>query len=168
MLQTDLNPTQVATRHVPRGLDEMAPGPVLAAYLSSIDVHTVSGYDRVVVLRAHQRMASHYQAHTYTDMTAITQALADDGESYEEELASAEIRAALNLTRRAATDGPTRNSPTTHTNGQAPSATPTPPQKTRHRHTGQHPVREPTTRTILQEVPPQSSVARCPLLAPTR
>jgi hypothetical protein len=56
----------------------------------------------VVVLRAHQRMASHYQAHTYTDMTAITQALTDDGESYEEELASAKIRAALNLTRRAA------------------------------------------------------------------
>jgi hypothetical protein len=54
------------------------------------------------MLRAHQRMASHYQAHTYTDMTAITQALTDDGESYEEELASAKIRAALNLTRRAA------------------------------------------------------------------
>jgi len=35
-------------------------------------------------------------------MTAITQALTDDGESYEEELASAEIRAALNLTRSAA------------------------------------------------------------------
>jgi hypothetical protein len=80
----------------------MAPGPVLGAYLSSIDVNTVSGYDRVVVLRAHQRMASHYQAHTYTDMAAITQALVDDGESYEEDLAAAEIRAALNLTRQAA------------------------------------------------------------------
>ena len=102
MLKTDFNPTEIASGRVPPGLDEMAPGPVLAAYLSGIDVHAVSGYDRVVVLRAHQRMASHYQAHTYTDMTAITQALRDDGESYEEELASAEIRAALNLTRRAA------------------------------------------------------------------
>jgi hypothetical protein len=102
MLETDFNPSEIASDHIPPGLDEMAPGPVLAAFLSSIDVMTVSGYDRVVVLRAHQRMASHYQAHTYTDMTAITQALADDGEAYEEELASAEIRAALNLTRSAA------------------------------------------------------------------
>ena len=102
MLNTDFDPTAFATDTIPPGLDEMAPGPVLAAFLSSIDVHAVTGYDRVVVLRAHQRMTSHYQAHTYTDMAAITQALADDGESYEEELASAEIRAALNLTRSAA------------------------------------------------------------------
>jgi hypothetical protein len=47
-------------------------------------------------------MASHYQAQMFTDMTAIIRALAEDGEAFEEELASAEIRAALNLTRRAA------------------------------------------------------------------
>jgi hypothetical protein len=102
MLDTDFDPTEIAADHIPPGLDAMAPGPVLAGFLSAIDVDTVSGYDRVVVLRAHQRLASHYQAHTYTDMAAITQALANDGEASETELAAAEIRAALNLTRRAA------------------------------------------------------------------
>jgi hypothetical protein len=75
---------------------------VLAGFLSAIDVNVVSGYDRVVVLRAHQRMASHYQAHTYNDMTAITSVLAQDGETGEIDLAAAEIRAALHLTRRSA------------------------------------------------------------------
>jgi hypothetical protein len=76
MLETDFDPTAFATDTIPPGLDEMTPGPVLAAFLSGIDVTMVSGYDRVVVLRAHQRMASHYQAHAYNDMTAITTATA--------------------------------------------------------------------------------------------
>ncbi len=37
---------------VPSGLDQMAPGPVLAAFLSSIDVGALSGHDRVTVVRA--------------------------------------------------------------------------------------------------------------------
>jgi len=104
MLETDFDPREIATDRVPPGLDEMQPGPVLAGFLSAIDVTTVSGYDRVVVLRAHQRMASHYQAHTYSDMAAITSVLSGDGEDhrYVSEVASAEIRAALNLTRRSA------------------------------------------------------------------
>jgi len=44
---------------VPPGLDEIPPGPELAAVLSVIDVRRISGYDRVVVLRAHQRLVSH-------------------------------------------------------------------------------------------------------------
>jgi hypothetical protein len=102
MFATDFDTREIAMDQIPPGLDEMAPGPVLAAFLSGIDVTMVSGHDRVMVLRAHQRMASHYQAHTYTDMTAITEALGDCGEAYEEELASAEIGAALNLTHRSA------------------------------------------------------------------
>jgi hypothetical protein len=102
MLKTDFDPTAFARDTIPPGLDQMTPGPVLAAFLSGIDVTMVSGYDRVVVLRAHQRMASHYQAHTYNDMTAITTVLAQDGETGEIDLAAVEIRAALNLTRRAA------------------------------------------------------------------
>jgi hypothetical protein len=101
MLQTGFDPTQTATDSVPPGLDEMLPGPVLGAYLSGIDVAQVSGYDRIVVLRAHQRMALHYQAHTYSDTAAITTVLADNGEAGNIELASAEIRVALHLTRRA-------------------------------------------------------------------
>ncbi|RLA50218.1 MAG: hypothetical protein DRQ98_13145 [Gammaproteobacteria bacterium] len=47
---------------IPARLDVMAPGPVMGAFLSSVDVSRLSGYDQVVVLRAHQRMASFYQA----------------------------------------------------------------------------------------------------------
>ena len=104
MLQTDFNSIGTATDGVPPGLDEMAPGPVLAAFLSGVDTDALSGYDRVVVLRAHQRMASHYQAHTYSDMAGIVDVLDDPSGRFEDttEMASAEIRAALNLTRRAA------------------------------------------------------------------
>lgn len=35
---------------VPESIDTMEPGPVLAAFLASVDVSKVSGYDRVVVL----------------------------------------------------------------------------------------------------------------------
>jgi hypothetical protein len=89
---------------VPAGLDAMAPGPVLAGWLSSIDVDAVSGHDRVVVLRAHQRMASHYAAAVYADMAAVGEAFrdVDDDPRWVGEAASAEIRAALTLTRRAA------------------------------------------------------------------
>lgn len=89
---------------IPCGLDAMEPGPALAAILSSIDVDEVSGCDRIVVLRAHQRMASHYQAHVYADMSSVVDAMADEGddEQWAAESAAAEIRGALRLTRRAA------------------------------------------------------------------
>ncbi len=95
-----------ATDVIPTDLDDMPPGPVLAAFLASIDVARVSGFDRILVLRAHKRMASHYEARAYQDMTAVTDAMAelDDGGrlEYAAEYAAAEIRAALHLTRRAA------------------------------------------------------------------
>ena len=56
---------------IPAGLDEMAPGAELAAVLADTDVGAVSGYDRIVVLRAHQRLVSHYQAQVYADMAAM-------------------------------------------------------------------------------------------------
>lgn len=88
---------------VPAGLDEMEPGPVLAAFLASIDVAEVSGYDRIVVLRAHQRMASHYNARVYEDMASVADHMNEiDGPEIAAESAAAEIRAALHLTRRAA------------------------------------------------------------------
>jgi hypothetical protein len=62
---------------IPAGLDEMAPGPELAAVLASIDVNAVSGYDQVVVLKAQQRMVSHHQAQAYAAMAAITATLDD-------------------------------------------------------------------------------------------
>jgi hypothetical protein len=91
---------------IPQGLDEMPAGPVLAATLTTIDVSTLSGRDRVVVLRAHQRLASHYTAHVFADMAAISDFMheVDDDPVLAEEAAAAEIRVALRLTRRAADD----------------------------------------------------------------
>jgi hypothetical protein len=89
---------------IPSALDEMQPGPVLAGWLSAVDVDGLSGHDRVVVLRAHQRMASHYAAQVYGDMASVVDALADlnDNPYAAPEWAEAEIRAALQLTRRSA------------------------------------------------------------------
>jgi len=87
---------------IPHRLDEMEPGPVLAAFLSTIDVGELSGYDRIVVLRAHRRMASHYQARTYEDMAAVADAMGESDDPLAVESAAAEIRVALRLTRRAA------------------------------------------------------------------
>lgn len=74
--------------------------------MSSIDVTRLSGFDRIVVLRARQRMVSHYQAQLYGDMAAVSDAIEDlDGPDDPEAIwdgAAAEIRAALRLTRRTA------------------------------------------------------------------
>ena len=82
----------------------MVPGPVLAAVLSSIDVSAVSGYDRVTVLRARQKMASHFQAQVYEAMAAVSDHMGDidDDPRSAGEAAAAEIGVALRLTRRAA------------------------------------------------------------------
>jgi hypothetical protein len=92
---------------IPRDLDTLPPGPFLAGFLSTIDVSKVSGYDQIVVLRAHQRMASFYQAATYQDMAAVnTSMLVHDGYRQPDVeaagMAAAEVRVALSLTRHAA------------------------------------------------------------------
>ena len=90
---------------VPQELAIMEPGSVLAGWLSAIDVRELSGHDRIIVLQAHQRMASHYSAHLYNDMATVTAAISTEETNDPEhanEAAAAEIRAALALTRRAA------------------------------------------------------------------
>jgi hypothetical protein len=92
---------------VPARLDAMAPGPVMGAFLASVDVSKLSGFDQIVVLRAHQKMASFYQAATYQDMAAVNTTMSTfDGYAQPDveaaEMAAAEIRVALNLTRHAA------------------------------------------------------------------
>ena len=89
---------------LPLALDEMEPGLDLAAVLGNLEVEDLSGHNRVVVLRAHQRMASHYQAQVYEAMAAIAGVMAgfDPDPAMVFEGAAAEIRAALCLTRRAA------------------------------------------------------------------
>ncbi|MDH3540232.1 MAG: 13E12 repeat family protein [Acidimicrobiia bacterium] len=97
------------TAPVPPDLADIEPGIVLAAALSAIDIDGLSAHDRVIVLAAHQRMASHYQAQVYASMAsvadAVSEQLHDDGETdFElvEDACSSEISAALRLTRRAA------------------------------------------------------------------
>ena len=90
---------------IPAGLTGMDPGPVMGALLSSIDISEISGHDQVIVLAAHDRMASHHAAGRYRAMAAVhTTMLNLDGypQRWEDasDSASAEVRAALHLTRR--------------------------------------------------------------------
>jgi len=99
---------EVVTRQtigIPTGLDTMEPGPFLAIVLSGIDLAPLSGTDRVTVMRARQRLASHYAAETYEAMASIAAAYEEeeDCDSVDAaEGAAYELRAALQLTRRAA------------------------------------------------------------------
>lgn len=47
---------------VPESLDTMEPGHELACVLSAIDVNDCTGYDRIRVLRAYERVRSFYSA----------------------------------------------------------------------------------------------------------
>ncbi len=89
---------------IPTGLAEMAPGPQLAAVLASIDRDRVSGYHRVMVMKARARQIAHDQAEFYADIQAVAEAELELLPKVDEAMESAEgeIRAALTLTRRAA------------------------------------------------------------------
>lgn len=94
---------------LPPDLAALEPGIVLANVLAKINIDALSGHDRVTVMAAHQRMASHYQAQVYASMASVADAVAEElhkhGEDdieLVEDACSAEIRAALRLTRRAA------------------------------------------------------------------
>ncbi|MGH8946659.1 MAG: DUF222 domain-containing protein, partial [Acidimicrobiia bacterium] len=95
-------------REVIPDLDSIPPGPYLAAILSSIDRTKLNGYDLVVVLRAHDWMASHYQAERLADMVEVAHCVEGSADSpvarieERQQFASDEIRAALSLTRRSA------------------------------------------------------------------
>lgn len=100
--ETNFEPGEIACEGLFPGMDQMEPGPVLAAVLSTVDVHKLSGYDRIVVLRAHQRMATYFQSHVYQDMAAITTTMEEeyqDNPDLARETAAQEIRVALTLTR---------------------------------------------------------------------
>jgi hypothetical protein len=92
------------TGGVPTGLDSVPPGYVLAAILDDIDLGSCSGYDRIRVLQAYERMRSHYAARRFHAMASVVAAFRDDPDEadFAEEAAAAEVAAALRLTRRAA------------------------------------------------------------------
>lgn len=91
-------------RPLPGQLDSMAPGPVLGAYLASVEPDRLTGYDRVVALRAFQRMESYFTAKRIRATASVADVLHDDdGHDVEDRRAAeAELRCALHLTRRAA------------------------------------------------------------------
>ena len=65
---------------IPADLDSMQPGPVLAAFLSIIDVDDLAGEDRLVVLRAMERQVSHDQAALLKTMASIVDSVVDECE----------------------------------------------------------------------------------------
>jgi hypothetical protein len=59
---------------LPEELELMAPGPQLAAVLASVDRKALSGKDRVRLLQARSRLASHVQGEMYADLHAVSRA----------------------------------------------------------------------------------------------
>jgi hypothetical protein len=93
---------------LPEGLADMPPGPRLAAVLDSIEPSRLGGLDCVEALRAHARQVSHEQARFMAAMVEV--GLCGIGPDDQlprrerpDEFAADEIRAALALTRSAAT-----------------------------------------------------------------
>jgi hypothetical protein len=95
-------------RMVLADLDALPPGPGLALILTGVDRTRLNGYDLVTVLKARERMVSHFQAEVMADMVEIAYAAPGDADTpparcYEAfSFASDEVRAALTLTRRTA------------------------------------------------------------------
>lgn len=88
---------------IPQVLDEMPPGPSLAAILSSIDVEQLEGHDVVSFARAQQRQISYDQARQYRALARVADLYIEESTDFDlYEFASAETGAALTLTRRAA------------------------------------------------------------------
>ena len=89
---------------VPGSLDTMEPGHELACVLSTININECTSYDRIRVLKAYERMRSFYSAHLYEAMIAVADAVdPDDAVNLQaEEVAAAEVGAALKWTRHAA------------------------------------------------------------------
>lgn len=82
----------------------MAPGPKLAEILAGIDLDEISGYDRVVVVQAWQRLRSWADAGFYQAVESVVEAEAEIFPHPMEAHAAAadEVRCALTMTRRSA------------------------------------------------------------------
>jgi hypothetical protein len=93
---------------LPDDLDQIPPGPHLAAIVANVERSNLNGYDLVVAMKARERLVSHFQAGSMADAVEIAYSAPGNAESPSErieeaaEFASDEIRAALTLTRRAA------------------------------------------------------------------
>ncbi|HEX6300494.1 MAG TPA: DUF222 domain-containing protein [Acidimicrobiia bacterium] len=95
-------------RHVlPSGLEEIAPGPFLAAVVSSVDAERLNGHDAIRLMQARARLGSHHDSGKYVAMAEVACSPPGDADSPPErclesvEYAAVEIAAGLTLTRRA-------------------------------------------------------------------
>ncbi|HJQ95011.1 MAG TPA: DUF222 domain-containing protein, partial [Acidimicrobiia bacterium] len=95
-----------ASRILPPGFSEIAPGAELALVLSGINSRSLSRFERVGVITAWRRMVSHCQAAYYREIAALyEQELAENPEALVEDSAWAvrtELGAALHLPNRGA------------------------------------------------------------------
>lgn len=84
-------------------LETLPAGPQLGRVLAGVDIDSLSGPDRIAVMRAQQRMAAHHQAGVYAAMASVVGHMRqqDEDATSATEAAAAEIGAALRLTRRA-------------------------------------------------------------------
>lgn len=90
---------------LPDDLSALVPGPFLAALLSVVSPAELSGYNRVLMLQAHQKLVSHFEAAVLEDVVSIADVMIDEfGDDFTEanEATALEIRGALRLTRRGA------------------------------------------------------------------
>lgn len=95
---------------LPQELEEMPPGPALAAALAGIDRDRLNGFDLVVLMQARARQIAHEQPQLLADAVAVAHcppghadspvARTKDFAAY----AADEIRVALTWTRRAAVE----------------------------------------------------------------
>jgi hypothetical protein len=85
-------------------LERLEPGPFLAVLAAETDISRVPPRARVALLRARQRMASHYEALVLEGVNAVAGDMAGEIDNLEltADAASAEVAAALCLTRRSA------------------------------------------------------------------
>jgi hypothetical protein len=89
---------EVETEVLPRDLEAMPAGPVLAVIVSSIDRSRLSDHDAVRLLAARDRLVSHLQAARAADIAEVVSRSGDDFGDF----AALEVGAALHLTRIAA------------------------------------------------------------------
>lgn len=91
---------------LPETLEEMHPGPFLAAVVSSVDPARLNGHDLVRLMKARTRLSSHHEAgklEAVSEVAFVPPSDADSGvsrSSEQVEYAALEIAAALVLTRR--------------------------------------------------------------------
>ena len=100
--------TEPERHHLPDGLESIPVGPYLAAVVSTVDRTRLNGHDSVRLMQAEARLSASYEAGKLATMVEVAFSPPGDAESAVErssseiEYASAEIAAALTLTRRAA------------------------------------------------------------------